>query len=267
MSTKKLVTILLVVFILTLLFIAFFSFHFDFILTSLLDDKSIKDTIRFEIIKSLLSLLVVALIGGLITYLFKSREETRKREYDRQDERRKQEQIRIDIRMDYFKRLGIIYRNIKNARRTLRAGGLTTAYQSNQDQVKPLSVSGTLLSLYKEQMEVVNKYQLELEGLKIESKSLPAFVHLNNVYTYLGTMEDYLRKILNEFEAKSPLLNSESPVYFNELERLDEFTGRTTKNRVFKFSGGEPPAIYYRFTESFSNLYDKVIEEIGKNLG
>ena len=267
MTTQKLIRILSVIFILILCFLIFFSFRLNIQLDPLLDNTSIKDTLRFEIIKSLLNLMTVALVGGLIAYLFKLREATQKEEYVQKDEQRKQEQIRIEIRIDYFKRLGIIYRNIKNARRALRGGGLTTAYPGNLADTKSLLISGDLLELYKKQMKVVNKYQLELEGLKIESKSLPAFVHFNNIETYLGRMEDYLRKILNEFEDKSPLLNNKQPVHFTELERLDEFTGRTTKNRDFKFSGGKPPDVYYRFTESFGDLYKKVIEEIGKNLG
>jgi hypothetical protein len=148
----------------------------------------------------------------------------------------------------------------------LRAGGLTTAYSTNPNQTKSFEISGEFLLLYKEQMGIINKCQLELEGLKIEVKSLPAFVHIDNIYKYMGTMENYLRKILNEFEKTNPLLNSNQLVRFIELERLDEFTGRTTKNREFKFSEGKCPEIYYRFTESFSGLYDKVIKEIGKNI-
>lgn len=267
MSAKKLGTILFIVFIGALSLFVFFCIRFDLNLTPLLDDKSVKDTIRFEIIKSLLNLLVVALIGGLIAYLFRWREETQKREYITNDDLRKKEQIRIEIRIDYFKRLGIIYRNIKSARRTLRAAGLTSAYQDKKDEIKPLLMSETLLKVYKEQMEVINKYQLELEGLKIESKSLPAFINLNDVRCYLGIMEDYLREILDEFEEMCLLLNGDQPVKFTDLERLDEFTGRTTKNRAFKFSKGSTRSINYRFSESFADLYDLVIEEIGKKLG
>ncbi|QEC44486.1 hypothetical protein [Pseudobacter ginsenosidimutans] len=266
MSISKLVTILLLILIFSLLFIFFLVFRFDRNFIPLLDDNSIKDTVRFELIKNLLNLSLLTIVGGLIAYLFKSREIAQKREQDIKDELRKQEQIRIEIRMDYFKRLGNIYRNIKNARRALRAGGLTTAYLNGQDDPPALLIRGVYLDLYREQMEVVNKYQLELEGLKLESRSLPAFVHLSNVHIYLGTMEDYLRKILNEFEAVSPLLKSGKAVHFKQLERLDEFTGRVTKNREFCFSKGKPPNIDYRFTESFSDLYDEVIEEIGKNL-
>jgi heme/copper-type cytochrome/quinol oxidase subunit 2 len=103
MSSKRLATIILIVFVITISLLVVFSFRLDHKLNSLLDDTLMKDTIRFEIIKSLLSLLVVIIIGGSLTYLFKLREETQKSDANKKDDQRKQEQIRIEIRLEYFK--------------------------------------------------------------------------------------------------------------------------------------------------------------------
>jgi hypothetical protein len=282
MSKKTLAIILMIVLVLTFAVLLSFILNIKVppeIKVNPLDYDKVDKTVRFEIIKYLLQLLVVAIIGGSIAYLFKLEEDKRKNENTKVEEKRKDEaklleerrqdeaklleeqrkeaKIKVDIRLDYFNRLGSIYRSIKNARRVLRSKNLTTKYVPN-----PGLLSETQVSSYLEQMEQVNKAQLELEGLKIEARSLPAFVYLEGVVDKLKSMEEYLRQLLKEFEQYSPLLNSKQQIDFLTLERLNEFTGTT--NRSFPFR--RDPNKSFRFKENFSTPYSEVIKIIGRNL-
>ena len=112
-------------------------------------------------------------------------------------------------------------------------------------------------------MQRINEAQLELEGLKIEARSLPAFITIADIPQHLSQMEDYLRELLKEYEATKPLLDQNAPVVFSTLERLDEFTGAT--RRSFTCSQYHKKTDY-RFITHFADLYDVVIEVISKNL-
>jgi hypothetical protein len=76
-------------------------------------------------------------------------------------------------------------------------------------------------------------------------------------------MEDYLRQILSEYEEKSPSLDSGQSICFIQLERLDEFTGKT--KRDFKFAGDESPSTN-RLKSKFSDPYHDVITLISQHL-
>ncbi len=82
-------------------------------------------------------------------------------------------------------------------------------------------------------MNVLNKYQLQLEELKIEALALPAFLENVKLTDHLEEMESYLRPILNEFEKYNPTIEKGEQIELNTLERLDEFTGST--HRTFEF--------------------------------
>jgi len=201
MKTVKLKYILLAGFALTLLAIYFVYKN------PLPNDKENK--IQIEIIKSLLQLLVVIIIGGIVSALFKAEEANRE-----------QSRIRVETWKEYLKRIGIVYREVKRARRALTAGGLTTKNNNN-----PTVISQNQFILYVEQIGIINYAQLELEGLKIEATNLPDFVSLKSISNYLLRSEEYLRQILKEYEAALPALVIEKPVEFSS------FNGQ----RVLKF--------------------------------
>lgn len=221
-------------------------------------DYPIPNTVRLEIIKGLLQLLVVVVIGGSVAYFFKLQEENRKKALEAEAEARKEDKLKSEIRMEYFKRLGNSYRKVKNARRILRAGGLTSKYNNT-----PLALSEMQSVLYIQQLEELNQAQLALEELKIEAGSLPAFIDIDNVPGCLKTMEEYLRRLLKEFERVSPLLKSKQQVDFMSLERLDEFTGTT--DRDFKFLDPDPKKCC-RLRKDFSEPYAGVIKTLSENL-
>jgi|GEM_PF-3356725 len=247
-----------------------------------------KDSLRFEIIKALFQLLFVAVVGTYVTYLFRKKEEANKRKYERAEEDRKKEEARIEetkkikyekeeemrkkeearseIRIDYLKRLGNIYSHIKEARRALRAGGLTSKYTPSGQ----IRIEGPLEGLYFEQINIINKYQLELENLKIEAMCLPAFIHMSQLEGYLGFMEDYLRKIITEYEEFWPRIKKKDAITLYNLTFLDEFTGKT--HGTFDFApyrsrdDRKDKADRNPFKKIFSDSYHDTIKEISDNL-
>ncbi len=82
--------------------------------------------------------------------------------------------------------------------------------------------------------------------MKIEARTLPAFFPINQLEDNLENMEDYLRKILKEYEECSSILDSGKPINWDKLENLNKFT-----------KSGKPP---------FSKQYRRAIELIRKSL-
>ena len=210
-------------------------------------DPKVNGEMRVEVLKYLLQFTVIIIVGGAVAALFRYAER-----------RRDEKKIRSEIRTDYLQRLGALYRHVKASRRTLRAEGLTTKYAS-----APKTISGKQAEIYKKQMIELNDAQLELEGLKIEANSVPAFVSLPELSGTLKQMEDYLRQILTEYENHRPLIDSNHTVHFADLERLDEFTGAT--KRSFQFSKYTKKTDY-RLKSHFSDRYESVIKMISQRL-
>ncbi|MCL2765256.1 MAG: otopetrin domain-containing protein [Treponema sp.] len=227
MSNKKLWFVLLAIIVLTLSMIVYL------ILTI---DKNMRDTIRFEILNNLLQLFVIMIIGGMVAYFFKSREEARKEENLRKNKELDAERNLNEIRIDYFNRLGEVYREVKSIRRILTAGGLSNKYNA--------SLSKKQIEFYCEQMKLLNNNQLLLECLMIEAISIPAIVKLKDVETLLHKMEDYLRQILKEYET----VKAKTNLNYSDLTILDKFINSSE----------------YGFLENFSMPYKTIIKKIGK---
>jgi hypothetical protein len=66
-------------------------------------------------------------------------------------------------------------------------------------------------------------------------------------------MEDYLRKILHEYERYRPELDIGNAVLFNSFIRLDEFTGST--GREFRYPPDVKPEKQYRLFKNFTDPY------------
>jgi hypothetical protein len=213
-----------------------------------------EESIRVEIVKSLLQLAIVIIIGGVVATLFKTEEQRRDRLLKAEEQRREHLRLRAETRADYLKRLSKLYRDVKAARRALRTGGLTTKYPTSK---KPISINSVQIGVYKEQMERINEAQLELEGLKIEAKSLPDFASLESVSERLEQMEKYLGDIISEFEEIYPLMQISQPITPDKLKHLDEYTGDKYRNSV---------DTKHRFKADFSEPYSEVIGIISRQL-
>lgn len=227
---------LAVVIILVLLLLLSFSFSRG---KFVLDDPGFKDTIRFEILKSLLQLLVVVIIGGGISALFKSSEADRERT----------KKI-SEAWADCLKRIADDYHQVKSIRRALIAAGLTEKFGK-----APKTLSTAQVEVYKENMVLLNKAQLDFEALRREVKLLPDFLLLSDTHQHLDILEKYLRRILNEYEHQMTRLTGEAPVPFSELQRLREFTTSTEAKFTFK----EGTEHCWRFLSHFADRYDKVL--------
>lgn len=240
MTSGKLTLILSITIVVVIGLIIIFINPFTYNKLALLDAKDIKDTIRFEIITSLLQLLVVVIIGGIVTQLFKAAEFSKQ-----------QAQIFLNLRMDFLKRLGDIYSAVKSARRVLRADGLTTKF-GGELNLNTLQKQNS----YLEHMKSLNKLQLSLEDLKRESQSSPALISYTGLVKELKRMEDYLKQVINEFVPIQARIKDGKKIELKELERLNEFTSTTKKPFTFKSLTKKTD---YRFKTHFSQSYKKII--------
>ena len=152
MTTKRLRNFLIAGLATTLLLLFYYSYSFEE--KSFIVDKPLPNTIRIEVVKSLLHLLVVIIIGGIITALFKASEVNRE-----------QSRLKAETWKEYLKNIRKNYQDVKLARRSLTAGGLTNKNGNITSQLTPSQIE-----LYINQMQIINKSQIELEPLKIESK-------------------------------------------------------------------------------------------------
>ena len=196
-------------------------------------------SLRDEAVKALLQLAVIIVAGGVVTALFKSVERTRERL-----------RVRSEVRTDYLVRLGRIYRTVKSTRRALRACGLTTKHGK---------VAGGTATDYTAQMGRLGEAQLELEGMKIEASSLPAFRPIQAVVDDMGTMESYVRRILSEYEKYKPQLRI-AGVPVNTLERLREYTADS--RAAFSYTAPADQRANRRFSTHFSEPFERVVSQI-----
>jgi hypothetical protein len=152
---------------------------------------------------------------------------------------------------------------VKVARRALRAAGLTTRYENT-----PGTLTSDQVDLYIKEMTQLEATQLDLEGLKIEAKSLPTFLDVNpRLDDRLRAMEQYLRDILWEFEEASATVKVAASLSFAGLCLLNELTGPTkekvaapTRNGDNKASEGSK-----RFKTHFSGPYDDVVKMVSRS--
>jgi hypothetical protein len=184
-------------------------------------DPKVAEGFRMEVLKHLLDLIVVVLIGGVITALFKASEYNRDSVAKAREETSLRARLRAQVQEDYLRRLGVQYRSVKASRRTLVAAGITG---------KRLDVGildAAQVGVLESEMKNINKAQLELEGMQIESKHLPTFVGVGDLKSPLHVMERYLRELLSEYEKWMPELRAGAKIPFPTLEKLIEFTGAT----------------------------------------
>lgn len=194
------------------------------------------------VVKLCFQLIGVAVIGGIISLLIKQRELL----YSTSQES-------IATRKDFLNNLGSSYRKVKLIRRILRSYGLKS---TAQDPV--FKVNKDNIELLSEQMQSLNQIQLELEGMGHELRYKPALAIFDDFFSHIHSMEDYLRKILTEFENSRSKIEKGVDFTSTELERLNEFTISTRMKFVFK--NGKS----YRFLENFWRPYETMLSIISK---
>jgi hypothetical protein len=170
-----------------------------------------RESMRLELFKSALQLAIIVIVGGGIALLYKWVEHS-------WDARREQ----AELRRHYVSRLGDAYRAVKEARRLLRAGGIRPVPGSS-----PMILSDEQVARYDQQMVVINKEQLKLEALMIESRNFPPVADSRLLTQEIRRMESYLGKIIDEYEDVLP----RESLDLRQMRRVAEFTGESDAQR------------------------------------
>jgi hypothetical protein len=167
-----------------------------------------------EVGKTGLGIVSIAVVGGLVSWVF------RRIDSDREEARRLN-----DYRQEILRDFLASYRGIKNVRRHLRVAGLTDKYQA-----PPTTLTKEQMSIYTAQMELLNEAQLELERIKLEVESSGGVLSGSQpIRAALKDCEHYVGDLVTEWEKVGPtLLDGEKPLPFSSLEKARDFTGRAS---------------------------------------
>ena len=230
------------VIILAILFLITLRLTFLFVNKYHLSDDP-KGNIRIEIIKSLLSVLVVGIIGTTVTALFKAHERNLE-----------ESKIRVQTKIKSRNRLSKLYNRIKSSRRELYAEGLR-----HENGIVSGNFHTEQIELYKKEMKKINDIQLELEGM--------AEVRENNdsdkqIAPYLRSMEDYLNVILDEYKKlRQEFKNNGENVSLEKSPCLIEFTSSPKVDELHFKNSNETVSIkkWKRFKKDFSNSYHMIM--------
>lgn len=240
-SSNKGFTAIRLIIALTLLFLLALLFTIHFIKNPITGDSDGK--IRIEVIKSLLTILSVAIIGGIIAALFKA--------YEKYQEQLK---LRLQAKTNFMTRLGELYRTVKRSRRKMNAHGIeASALQLS------IPLDKTQITLYKEEMAVINDVQLELEGFRTVVENEILFSYNKEINASLKRMESYLRKILKEFEDNFQHSITEEYVNLDNFPYLKEFTFTKAENNLLTEKLKLEKQAGYCFKTNFSESYYTVL--------
>jgi len=191
----------------------------------------INNTIRFEIIKSLLGIISISVIGGVISAILKSYERSRE-----------QSNLRVQAKIDFMKKTDELYRTIKSSRRKLIANGIKAL-----NPPLLILIDQKQIQIYLKEMEIVNGIQLEFEGMSVSLKNHKLFNYPKEVLENIEKMEKYLRKLLKESEDKFTMLKEKESIDIDILPILKDFTSEERNSD---------------FQNKFPNSYHKIISHL-----
>lgn len=200
--------------------------------------------IRIEIIKSLLTVLVVVIIGTTVTAFFKAHERNLE-----------ESKLRVQTRIKSRARISKLYNRIKSSRRELYAEGLR-----HEGGIVSGSLNTEQMKLYRKEMKKINDIQLELEGMAEVREHNHAD---KQIAPYLRSMEVYLNDILDEYKKlRKELKNNGEHVPLEKFLRLVEFTSSPKVFELHLQSKNEIVSIkeWKRFKKDFSKPYHVIME-------
>jgi hypothetical protein len=226
---------------------------------SIIDQTGLTDTIRFEIIKSLLQLLIVVIIGALITYFIKLDEDTRKDKSDKKKTELERYNVMRREQMDFVKRLRKLYSAAKSCRRKLKAAGFKI-----DDSKEKISFNEGQHKFYTTQINLINEIQLTIEDLRDEVNISSDLEPIKKGVTEeLKKMEHYLNEIIKEFRDYGSLKDKEDENFVkikkDELSQLIEFISSTKENREVS---GDQDNSELHFKKNFSMPYHKIVDVV-----
>ena len=248
LTTGWLILILLILFLVSL------GIAYYFVNRGPLPNDS-EGKIRIEIIKSLLEFLVVIIIGGTVAALFKVHERNQE-----------QAKIRIQMKLDFIKRIGELYRIVKSSRRLLRFKEIRIS--SVNDAPKELTQEQR--EFYVKQMLLLNDVQLEIEAYKIAWENSFLFEKRELIVKYLERMEKYLNKIISQFEEHGHFMVMGEQIDYKNFSYLWEFTAKSDneflkedkKNDYILLESDNKQAVYYCFKKLFSKSYGNILTNL-----
>ena len=185
-------------------------------------DGDLQKKVLFELSKTLVCLPVVLVLGGLISEVFKKFEQRRQDALQRLEINRQTNQELQLFRHGIRKQLNECYLSVKRCRRALRVAGLT---DSRLNASEPLTE--TTAAAYREQLEVVNSLQLDLEKIRHEVGTFArSFSECAKLAHSIKRMSFYLLRLVKEYETNS-LQRDGGDSALSEFSALRSFTGPT----------------------------------------
>jgi hypothetical protein len=242
-AKTKLIVFLVTIFIISLTAVIIIASNYDVT----------KDSFGRSVTDALLTLISASAIGTMITLLlnnYNREQEKLADDYNRlqakisenenrerakldkaAEERQMQEENRNQYRKEVLANLNHLYAKTKTARRMLRAKGFTTQWYGSEDDSR--LVKQSVYDLY---MNDINQCQLGLEAIRKEifiGNSIfldPAMIAGN-----LKQMDDYLGKLISEYEKKLPCFKGEPEVLkMEDLPDLKQFLSKAKVPGGFK---------------------------------
>lgn len=185
----------------------------------------LKDALGPEIFNSTYSFLLTAIIGGTLSFLYKEFADERNRD-----------QARLVLLRTMHSDLLDGFNASKLARRTLRARIGYSPVREAMQQRKVYAVD------YREQMEIVIKSQLKFEAYsKKANEQKLFFAKGEDIKEACGTIEQYLSKIIKEYEMELTNFNGEPPSkQLVDLLKLAEFISPFEEGKEFDVNFKRP---------------------------
>ncbi len=192
--------------------------------------------VPLEVAKALLQVGVVSIAGPIVSWattdyqskqdrLEKKRDQRQRRQSKKRDLERQQSEYRDELLAGTLSRVVAAYAHTKRARRLLRARA--GAVNGGPGLVQ--------LEDYDRFLAVVNDAQLELEALKGDvNTSRVAFSDSHSVASLLGSMEEYLGKVVKEYERERHTVKHSKGVLVAKLKMLSDFLAHSGNQNLFK---------------------------------
>ncbi len=177
-----------------------------------------------------MNLLLIAVLGGAVSFAFRKLEHERDQETKHAQREREGQKVLRRFREDFLRDCLRAYHSTKASRRMLSRDGLTVKAPQEQQ------LTNEQLSGYETEMKSINEAQLAFERLVAEVRNTPdAFAESRELRHHLRTMESYLRKIHREYEMEWRRMETDpTSARLESLPKLCDFTGRYSETKYGK---------------------------------
>lgn len=191
---------------------------------------------QLELLKFLLQLLSVVVIGGCVSLLLANHNRERARDDAAADEARQQARTNAEFKREIRKRFIEVYTETKKIRRLLRASTRTVTESGSEVGLLPREE-------YIAYAIELNELQLEIEVLRREIKADAAlFANAETIRGHASKMEEYLRRIVREFELRLPVV-PEAGCQIQDLPALKGFMDYSSTGTFDTLFAAHFPAI------------------------